>query len=300
MKLDLLTGVKRAPVGLGKTYNETPAGLGQVEVSPDGKRLLWASSRNEKPIWVVARLDGSERTEWHRLKVGRLSSYDPFAWSDAFWTDNGKAVMETSFEPGGSQTNIHARLSIKRIEPSTAPKPLALVPWPSGTYLPSPSAVDHTVLLAVDDGFATQNRPNGDVGVVRARLSGAHSSVVQQIIHLPAYSNFFGAVPSPNMDRVAWGVGSPYDPTFQAQSGLGPAARDHLPLGYWVSRSDGSELRPVGHLPFDRRGPIWQYEHLGRLRWTPDGKRLSFVYDGVLYCIDAPYLETRNASSVAN
>jgi hypothetical protein len=57
MKLNIDTGVKTPLPGLTKAYNETLSGLGGVEVSPDGKWLLWASSRNDKPTWVVAKLN---------------------------------------------------------------------------------------------------------------------------------------------------------------------------------------------------------------------------------------------------
>lgn len=288
MKLDLNTGAKTPLAGLSKTYNETPSGLGQVEVSPDGKRLLWASSRDDKPTWVVARLDGSERTDWRRLKMPSFRNrFDPFAWSVANWTDNGKAVMEASLERDGTRRSVRARLSIKGIEPATGPTLLARIPWPS-MALPLPSAVDRSALLGYDDFVAIQNRPDDDVRVFRVRLSATGSSVTEQTVHLPQYANFYGAVPSPGGDRIAWQLGSPYDHTSRGVSEYMSPPSKRLPLGYWISRADGSGLRPLGHLRPDPRGAVWQYEHLGGLRWTPDGRHLSFVYNGVLYTVSVP------------
>jgi WD40-like Beta Propeller Repeat len=286
-KLDIDTGVKTPLVGLTKAYNETLTGIGVHEVSPDGKRLLWASSRDEKPTWVVAKIDGSQRTEWRRLKVGQISSYDPFGWSFAYWTDNGRAVMETSLEAGRAWSSTLARLSIKGIEPATGSELLARTPWPSMTC-PEPSAAERNVLLGIDDFATIQNRRNDDIRVFTGRLSKEGSSATAHIVHLPRYANFFGAVPSPGVDRIAWELGSPYDPTSRGVSGRASPPRKRLPLSFWVSRVDGSGLRPLGHLQPDRRGAVWQYEHLGGLRWTPDGKRLSFVYNGILYSVPAP------------
>jgi hypothetical protein len=54
-------------------------------------------------------------------------------------------------------------------------------------------------------------------------------------------------------------------------------------LNLYVSRRDGTAMREVGRVAVSPRD-----RSRGVLRWTPDGMRLSFVFEGALWTVPVP------------
>jgi hypothetical protein len=95
---------------------------------------------------------------------------------------------------------------------------------------------------------------------------------------------------SPNGKFVAWVL------DFQERQKIYPTAWDSFREQYingqappgpqpypteevWVSRSDGSAMHEIAHLP----AAVYGSRQILQLRWTPSGQQLSFVYKDALY-----------------
>src|SRR5262249_25318985 len=89
---------------------------------------------------------------------------------------------------------------------------------------------------------------------------------------------------SPQGDRLAWKTNTWNDwrSALSAFTSGQPQGRNII-YAIWVSRLDGSGMRELGSERLTTAGgsPI---EHL---RWLPDGKSVSFVYNNALYTIPA-------------
>lgn len=68
---------------------------------------------------------------------------------------------------------------------------------------------------------------------------------------------------------------------FIPQIPVTPTVTDAL----WVSRSDGSGLHEIGHEPYTGLSSISPNDRLESIQWLPDGKRISFTYEGMLYVL---------------
>jgi hypothetical protein len=105
----------------------------------------------------------------------------------------------------------------------------------------------------------------------------------------PSKSAAVAAALSPDGTRIAWLVTGSRSrlpiPVWIAR--LWPAlwryAAPRSIFALWVSRADGSDMREVGEEDAStaKRRPC-------SLAWTPDGKRLSYLYNDALYAVPAP------------
>jgi len=286
-RLNVRTHVRSPMTGLTRAFNEQRAYIAGVSVSPDYRRLLWASERDKKPTYVTALLDGTRRTEWTRKKVGRHSVLDPYAWSTATWTSGGKEVAECWLEPGAAgPADPFAHIVLRGVDGNSAPRTLAHFRWRKTMFAPMPDDLDSATLFAEDHSIQLQNRATDDVVRYIVKLGAGKPSVSHQTIHLPKYANFANLILSPKADRIAWELGSPYDPTSRGMSDShGELRPQRVPLGIWISRPDGSGLHELGHLPIDRKNAMTQHQEFGQIKWTPDGRSLSFIYQRKLYRI---------------
>jgi hypothetical protein len=85
---------------------------------------------------------------------------------------------------------------------------------------------------------------------------------------------------SPGGDMLAWIVKQ-------------DAARPTGEVGVWVSDLRGRNAREIGRIrQIDRlrtKGPMPRELVFPQdLRWTPDGKSLSFLFDGAMYLVAIP------------
>jgi hypothetical protein len=108
-------------------------------------------------------------------------------------------------------------------------------------------------------------------------------------VRLPVPGGEASVALSPDGERVGWLVytGRPFSLIEQWLARLNPrfafGAAPRYTLNLFVSKRDGTGVREVGRVavsPQDRSR--------GALRWTPDGTRLSFVFEGALWTVPVP------------
>ncbi|HZT40651.1 MAG TPA: hypothetical protein VFA07_00610 [Chthonomonadaceae bacterium] len=122
-------------------------------------------------------------------------------------------------------------------------------------------------------------------GILAHRANGsAHARTIS--IRMPANTEeVSGPDPriSPQGDRLAWVLtleNAHPEPAWLQRLWALFGQRQRKTFGLWVSHLDGSQLREIGHINYQPDDEVPQ-----DIRWTPDGKRLSFLYKGALYTV---------------
>jgi hypothetical protein len=98
------------------------------------------------------------------------------------------------------------------------------------------------------------------------------------MIRLPRGARADELVLSRQGDRLAWKF------YFDRRATTALSARAISTVEIWVSDIDGSGMRCVGAQPVNRAtDKIYEWDFPFGLRWTPDGKQLSYLYQDALY-----------------
>jgi hypothetical protein len=94
---------------------------------------------------------------------------------------------------------------------------------------------------------------------------------------------------SPDGDRIAWLLIRPADETMlriRRMLPFGPTMNFRVRKEIWVSRLDGSQMRPLAAGdPMERNAPSPDQPQF--IRWTPDGKSISYLYKGAIWAVPA-------------
>ncbi|HZO91816.1 MAG TPA: hypothetical protein VFB38_26095 [Chthonomonadaceae bacterium] len=106
-------------------------------------------------------------------------------------------------------------------------------------------------------------------------------------VSLPRYAEVTEIVPSPQGDRVAWGLVFHRQPTFRKfLARYFPALKKglsaELDVSLWISRLDGKEMREIGSQSAGTEADHKPAPH--DFRWIDGGRRLRFFYK------EAPYV----------
>jgi hypothetical protein len=242
----------------------------RVDLSPDGKWLLCEGSANlELERAADSRRDGS-RPAGARTLVASLDGKHRFSWPRAgriVWLD-GHRLAELIADPhtGALRSvrlrtlGIPGRVRDLRVDPS-ARAPLCVdLGGEAGSAEATVAAAGPVLLIAQP---AVQGRTTiHQLGLGRTvRLIGKFT------VPVPPNRIVEGIAFSPSGERVAW----------QMSSGGGTRASET-----WVSRLNGSGMHRLTSRQFNSgdTGPI-------DLRWTPDGREVSFLYNQVMHAVAA-------------
>src|SRR5262249_15860372 len=95
----------------------------------------------------------------------------------------------------------------------------------------------------------------------------------QWVISLPDGAKANEIALSPRGDLRAWRF------SFERSTSSGTKVSSEE---LWVSQLDGTYMRLIGWV--EARPPLYD-DLAGSLRWTPDGKNLSFIYQKALYTV---------------
>ena len=239
--LDLKTGVS-APIP-GFPVNNTFRLTDAPEFSPDGKWFLNSQFNSGK--WTAFSLTGGRKT-WSTMPGIRGNS-------NCVWLSDSRRWLEYYFDGAGScQYLIH---SLEGKENSAKMKTTAFM-YPVGT-LPG-----ERVLGAVND-------QNG-VEISQLDISTGRGKI--GVFRLPSNAGINGSFAvSPQGDRVAWFVTEHHRITVMDEIRkllFLPGNVDKTLL--WTAKIDGSDRKLIGV------SQKVNQPYLQDLKWTPDGKYLSF------------------------
>lgn len=257
-------------------------------LSPDGKWLLWGAPRSMRlgdhpEMRQALALDGSHRCAWTASA----------AFSDFHWLPDSRHWVEWVEEKSKVVFFIHSMNPSSRTRTLSVALPSSYHMYditPTGYVLARdynwffriagilPSAINSWQFAQCD--LDLLHTPSGRVAAVPTHAFRVH---LPPGLHVELVDPF--PVLSPQGDRLAWLAAREYAPpnspwlrriwTFFGQH------RQTL-IGLWVSRLDGNQMQEIGHLAYRPKEEVPQ-----DIRWTPDGKRLSFLYKGGLYTVPA-------------
>ncbi len=264
----LMSALRKSPI-LAKAR---VTGLSDWVLSPDGKWLLTYDDNLRPPIWIVVALDGSRVIAFPKR---------PAHSADAVWDSDSRGFTE--IYPGANRRlarrhRFAATGTSHTDGPDFVLEPVANPNRPYFLALGSPQADG---ILMADLGDVQRRSVPLRLYDVRAPEQGALTPHRDIVVPLPSGAVTSEAEMSPDGRRMAW--------VFDFEVGLAanPMLRrlPFMPLGpgrgiseVWVSDLDGSHMHPVATADTNPRstGP-------SQVRWTPDGRRLTFVYNGALY-----------------
>ena len=269
---DLRTRRETPLTALSALLNRNSIRYLDASLSPDGRRLLFPAFGG----YCTAALNGSQLAKWP-IRSG---------WVDAHWLGDSRhwvgltndyktyiplrATVYDLFAPRRHRTVRVVPVAAFQARPGS-PFGLRMLGWDGRVRARSfsweaVSARSHVIEVGLGEHAAvrtfTLSAPPG------YSFTGVQSNA-------PLWSSDF----SPRGDRVTW--------VCQSQGQSGAASRQFT---LWVSRTDGSQMVEIGGFAVPA-GDAEPYPH--DLRWLPDEKHLSFVYDDGLYTVPVP-CEPRN------
>lgn len=251
------------------------------EISPDGTWLRWQTYGGSDgwPCPRAAHLDGTHYREWTREKRGQ----------ESFFLDSQHLCQIREDLPMTVRDLLDPRQDREYAKPEKAQSVFMqyAAQHPTFLVLPDPD-IRGTSKADEIDVYHTQDRlrlihegnedPNGpqpiqkwqpqfptDAHLQRARVSPQQKAVL--------------------FDRVEWRLPALLTwlhqiiPKFDPK----PAPIEEL----WVSRADGRGLHEIGCVPagfYSDGNPAYALEDV---KWLPDGKQISFIYNATLYVVPA-------------
>jgi len=299
--LDVSTGRERPLAGLASSVSRRPylsqlprGGLPDWCVSPDGQWLLTYAVSAGKPVWAVCTLDGAKiltfattypylvsRTSHgsarHYPSLGR--TFGPIA----VWDRDSRGFVQIDMVRSNYAAR-HFRMPVMLctgqfapVDPRTAaaamnPIPLCGAPdEPGGMFYPLGETSAGAILMA--DLFGVDRR---GAAIRVCSLGGGAPS--DQRLPIPSGANIAEARLSPDGNHVAWIFdfsGRLNDPNLH-RIPFACQVPGHGESEVWASNIDGTRMHPIAIGNNACFGPRF-------LRWTPDGKSVTFVYRRCLY-----------------
>jgi len=266
----------RVDVATGVTVEDTPleaalhkAGVASVvpnwQLSPDGRWLLGESDPHiTKQFWVATTMDGARQ-------VIRPHQHDEHEDRGIFaiWRPDSRSWIQTV------EINDRVHTFSYRLDSS-----------PVAERTESFFFFGHSLL-----GFFGANRvlairpktgDGGGVGVADFGDGPSPAPAQFYIPQVPANMDVQQVVLSPDSSRLAWKfVVKPLPFGLKATINSSYVHRSSPVIaGLWVSDLNLNNLREIGTVNS-------RDDHITNLRWTPDGKRLSFIDGDALYTIPA-------------
>jgi hypothetical protein len=255
------------------------------QASPDGAYLLIARNQAYRPgsygplVVTAVRTDDSSRIDWP-VPEGIDSEVwlrDSRGWAGVVPERAGYKIAVFDAARSESMAAYPFDVDGKSDWPFNQSSLHPVTPVLAGT-------LDDGRLLAINWSAPVKGQ------VLAARfLPGAEAAHPRkQVIPVPAGTAAEPILPpvlSPTDNRLAWFVavrrvplGWPATQRFWSLWKTRPSEQ----IGLWTTRSDGSDAREIGvYTQTDAD------DHPSQLQWTPDGRSLSFRYDGALYTIPA-------------
>ena len=237
----------------------------QMEISPDGKWMLWHGGTDGKDTIDAATIDGRRHLQWPCGYYTR----DVLNWTvdSRHWVDFHKKDTDDNFP---SEAHIH---DVNARQKDT------VLPIATGSLGDEYDArIQKTIVTLSSPNFEAVTP---QLQVTEAQIGSRVTPIHQYTIRPPASMaslpnvDIMDGLLSPSGDRIALLIS--YDaPPEKGKPEQGIS-------GLWICRKDGSDMRNLGDWSQDSNPN--HIPELEGLRWLPDGRRLSFVYNNALWTV---------------
>jgi hypothetical protein len=234
----------------------------RTTLSPDGQWLLWPTARTNPDVqWVAATLDGEQQL-WKQ--IADPTSERKHLGNSAYWLHDKTGWVE-----------LVTRYSEKQY---TLPRAHI---YHLGNPAPVKTVEIEELGIGLDVGMTHDGRvmmyhpPENQDSITTAVFSlvGLEGDVVKPerlMVPIPKTQNVWEVTLSPQGDRLAWVLD-------EIRGGESINA-------IYVSNVDGTELRPIGTAPSVEISNH-RYSSPNKVRWLPDGSRLSFRYNKGIHVV---------------
>ena len=223
------------------------------ELSPDGKYMLW--NRSDGTVHVSL-LNGTKHHVWSQPDNGDLE-FSPIArWlSDGHsWVEDDVATISRRHPENQRGAYVGDMLAPTRHARKYSPD--------RSKYLIYAKAV-----------LSTGHSYNGTVLVPRQVNGRTVQKMTYPTAPLPVSTSEVSG--SPNREWLAWAL------VHRTYSQAGKQQLEDITGEIWITSLTGKKQKKVLALPLSRAEDGNDAPYL--LRWTPDGKAISYIWKGVLY-----------------
>ncbi len=271
---DLATGRETSLPVLTKLYDEADGGS-ILQISPDGKWVLWWTGKIHEIQIHGARLDGSGHFQIPKAKADTDNLY-------LFWLTDSRRFVELVMPHRNTFTQALVRALDKPDVAESVPigdtNPLQAACSIAGTDI---ALAAGDLLLALPCSLRGYGAVEPNVVVGTSALFGPKALGDRTTPFAPPAKTTMlcGAAVSPWSDHIAWMVASEAD-------------ENQATVSMNVSRLDGSDWLKVGSeataapdTGFGDHLEKFMISAPGGPQWLPDGKTLSFFYKGDLYTV---------------
>jgi hypothetical protein len=256
--------------------------MDDVSLSPDGKQLLWFKFNSHESGVYICCIDGSNVRYWGiPMAVGAMWEADSRHWVALEQTQNSDVVILTEYS---LEKSVHS------------PK------WPGTINIDSLGSFDANFRHAsfsdkyfiIDTGTVHQAGPytlgsQSKPMIWQIPIGTGNEAPVKNPIRIQKGEIIRNIVYSPRGERAALVTAGELRPpmpdfVYRVLPKLRPKPQQVISL--WVADIDSSRMYRIGWEGIGTKvGDL--PDNLDDLRWTPDGKRLSFIHDGGLYTVPA-------------
>jgi hypothetical protein len=279
--LDTVTG-KRAPILSAAAGRANLGGRAtDFSVSPDGKWFLWRTTKvGRAPSWNVCEVEGRRYAESKPVE----SELPQLRFWTGAWMPDSRRWVELA---GDTKKPF---LVIKGVNSGEKDQFIPVHWIPSGPMrtvdlLPN--------VLGVTRGghvIATAALPSSATSVELFDFAPVANGSAKKISIMlpPEVLSVDEIILSPGGDRIAWRLqcirasrfGAWLQKLFHVKN---PGFRNTVEL--WISKSDGSGMQEIGHTEAVPNAQYLDSRHPHSIRWTPDSKKLSYLYMNRLYTV---------------
>ena len=264
-RVNAVTGAIRedAPLGAALHQASVDSIVPNWQLSPDGKWLLGESkSHTPKQAWVTTSIDGTRQ-------VTRPHQYDEREDRGIFalWRPDSRSWIQAV------EINNNVHIFSYRLDTS-----------PVADSAQDFFFSDHSLVGFFGAGRVLAIRPQtgdgGGVGVADFGDGPAPAPASFYIPQVPANMDVQEVTLSPDRNRLAWKFTVKPLPLGLKATISSRYVRQSSPVtaGLWTTDLNLNNLHEIGTVDI-------RDDHITNLRWTPDGKRLSFIDGDALYTV---------------
>jgi hypothetical protein len=269
-----------------------------LQTSPDGKWAL--SDIPSRPTWTsfALALDGSQFVE----RISKAEEEEAIPASDMVWLRDSRRWVRLTLSEGKLVASTYSLDSteVRHSEPFSLPRGTSSDKSVSVfSHLLGEISKDRILATPAEIDPAAVTGPDREICFYTVNIGSGQPNVSEYTIRVPkttlplldgknALSFREQVVLSPKGDRLAWLLYSRREtPPFRRFmnrffSGSRSPISSHVTIS--VSGIDGSNFRTIGGIDEQTTNPN-AFPLL--LRWTPDGRRLSFIYKDAVWTVPA-------------
>jgi hypothetical protein len=234
-------------------------------LSPDGTWLVWCGGKRGFTRWIAATLDGRCQMICRQAHIERQTM---------IWMPDSRFLIELVQSHRHSISRFTGAI-LRDTEARVDTQLIRLTGASDGKVL---GITDRGELL-IQNGWFGPEQLRSEVVLSYCGLNPDVAVTRERTIRLPHPAEIHDVVLSPRGDRLAWALGN--------TACLGA---DDAVVGLWISDLKGGDMHQVesaavAEVRTGSDGHDVQYSWIDDLRWLPDGKRVSFLYQTGLYAI---------------